>query len=264
MSTFEVGGALQDHIDDTSDAHNASAISVLDTNGDYTATDVEGVLAEIAPQLGGGGGATDGWTDDTAATWTYASATTFTVSGDQTAKFSKGTRIKLTQTTVKYFVVVASSYSSPNTTVTVAAGSDYSLANASITDNYYSYQINPQGYPDWFNWSPSYTGFSSDPSGATARFRVQGRSCTIKWAHGTPGTSNSGSFTISLPVASALDVSGWMGARAYNNNAFQTGPALITLAAASSTMTMLKDGTGSSWTASQGKSVWIDSFTYEI
>jgi hypothetical protein len=46
--------ALQDHLDDTGDAHDASAISVADTGGNYTATDVEGVLAEIAPQLGGG------------------------------------------------------------------------------------------------------------------------------------------------------------------------------------------------------------------
>ena len=44
------------HIDDTSDAHDASAISVADAGGDYAATDVEGVLAEIAPQLGGGSG----------------------------------------------------------------------------------------------------------------------------------------------------------------------------------------------------------------
>lgn len=36
---------------------NAENIAVADTNGDYTATHVEGVLAEIAPQLGGGGGA---------------------------------------------------------------------------------------------------------------------------------------------------------------------------------------------------------------
>jgi len=51
---------LDAHINDTTDAHDASAISVLDTNGDYTATDVEGVLAEIAPQLGGGGGLISG------------------------------------------------------------------------------------------------------------------------------------------------------------------------------------------------------------
>lgn len=46
---------LDAHVNDTSDAHDASAISVADSGGNYTATDVEGVLAEIAPQLGGGG-----------------------------------------------------------------------------------------------------------------------------------------------------------------------------------------------------------------
>lgn len=39
---------LTTHLNDAADAHDASAISVLDTAGDYTATDVEGVLAEIA------------------------------------------------------------------------------------------------------------------------------------------------------------------------------------------------------------------------
>lgn len=48
-------GGLANHLADTSDAHDASAISVLDSGANYTATDVEGVLAEIAPQLGGGG-----------------------------------------------------------------------------------------------------------------------------------------------------------------------------------------------------------------
>ncbi len=56
----------------------------------------------------------DGWMPD-ASTWTYASASTFTVSGNQTARFQKGTKLKFTQTTVKYAVVASSSYSSPNT-----------------------------------------------------------------------------------------------------------------------------------------------------
>ena len=52
----EVTAAVDAHANDATDAHDASAISVLDTGGNYTATDVEGVLAEIAPQLGGGSG----------------------------------------------------------------------------------------------------------------------------------------------------------------------------------------------------------------
>ena len=39
---------ITDHIADTADAHDASAISVLDTANRYTATDVEAALAEIA------------------------------------------------------------------------------------------------------------------------------------------------------------------------------------------------------------------------
>lgn len=39
--------ALALHLADTADAHDASAVSVLDTAGNYTATDVEGVLAEL-------------------------------------------------------------------------------------------------------------------------------------------------------------------------------------------------------------------------
>lgn len=37
-----------------SHGHDADEIAVADSGGNYTATDVEGVLAEIAPQLGGG------------------------------------------------------------------------------------------------------------------------------------------------------------------------------------------------------------------
>ena len=38
------------HIADTVDAHDASAISILDAAGNYTATDVEGALAELPSQ----------------------------------------------------------------------------------------------------------------------------------------------------------------------------------------------------------------------
>jgi hypothetical protein len=40
-------GGLGGHLADTSDAHDASAISIADAGGLYAATDVEGALAEI-------------------------------------------------------------------------------------------------------------------------------------------------------------------------------------------------------------------------
>jgi len=95
-------------------------------------------------------GTIDGWIS-AGETWTYASADdptfTFTISGDKTSKYSAGMRIKLTQTSVKYFIITAVSYSSPNTTITVYGGTDYDLVNATITSPYYSTQKAPQGFP---------------------------------------------------------------------------------------------------------------------
>jgi hypothetical protein len=42
------GGDVSAHLSDTSDAHDASAISIADAGGHYTATDVEAALAEVA------------------------------------------------------------------------------------------------------------------------------------------------------------------------------------------------------------------------
>jgi hypothetical protein len=109
----------------------------------------------------------DGWVK-TADVWAYASATTFTVPGDQTTRYTKGTRVKFTQTTVKYGTVIASSYSAPNTTVTLAANNDYSIANAAISANFYSYAINPQGYPGAFSYTPTVTADSGTPTTVAA------------------------------------------------------------------------------------------------
>lgn len=49
------GTDLAAHIADTADAHDASAISVLDTLGSFTGTDVEAVLAELYAAIGAGG-----------------------------------------------------------------------------------------------------------------------------------------------------------------------------------------------------------------
>jgi len=109
-------------------------------------------------------------------TWTYVSATTFTVSGDQTAKYTKGTKLKLTQTTAKYFYVVASVYVL-NTTVSVTGGSDYTLANAAITSPFFSYADVAQGFPDWFAYTP--TGIAASNVTLSGRFCVHGKHCFV-------------------------------------------------------------------------------------
>lgn len=115
-----------------------------------------------------------------AGTWTYASATTFTVAGNVTAFFTPGTKLRLTQTTTKYFYVLSSSYSAPNTTITITGGTDYTLANAAITAPAYSYMSNPQGFPHWFNFLATVSG-TGGSAGAFAeglvyqKFRIDGK-----------------------------------------------------------------------------------------
>lgn len=130
-------------------------------------------------------------------TWTYASASTFTIAGvDRTAVYTKGTRLKFTQATVKYAVVVSSSFST-NTTVTIAVNTDYTIENAAITAPYYSYQASPQGYPVFFNWTPTFSASGSmttaSPSITNAMFNITGGllSGTIKVQLTTGGSASS-------------------------------------------------------------------------
>jgi len=118
-----------------------------------------------------------GWIDP-GETWTYASATTFTISGDKTGTYSVGDKLKLTQTTVKYFYITAVSYGAPNTTVTVTGGSDYTLANAAITANYYSKAATPAGFPQWLNYTAVVTpgaGAITSYTTPAARFLIVGK-----------------------------------------------------------------------------------------
>lgn len=76
-------------------------------------------------------------------TWTYASATTFTVPQADANLIRKGTKLWFTQTTSKYFYVLSIS----GTTVTIMPTSDYTLANAVITAPYFSNAATPIGFP---------------------------------------------------------------------------------------------------------------------
>jgi len=141
-------------------------------------------------------------------TWTYASSTTFTISGDKTGKYQKGDKIRYKQGgDWKYGYIIGVSYSSPNTTITVTGGSDYSLADAAITDNYYSKVENPQGFPQWFNWTPTYNALGdmtyTSVTTEIAKLRVDKATITlIVFAEGTTGGTASSGISVSLPVNS--------------------------------------------------------------
>jgi len=90
-------------------------------------------------------------------TWTYASATTFTIADpgegygadDFSSHIQAGDFIRLKQGgAYLYFIISAVAYADPTTTVTIdkqITGGQVALANAAITDNYYSKAWSPQG-----------------------------------------------------------------------------------------------------------------------
>ncbi len=203
---------------------------------------------------------TDGWVSDVAHTWTYASASTFTISGvDLTAVFTPGTRLKFTQTTVKYGTVASSSFST-NTTVTIIVNTDHVLANAAISANYYSYDANPRGYPGWFTYDCGPTGFSGTPTQRSSRFSAVGRACSVFLD--VTGTSNTNAFTLALPVAAQRSFVGEIspggnGASGGVNALVQSG------SAPSSTLTLFSNANAAVWATSGTKSVQTQ-FTYEF
>lgn len=126
-------------------------------------------------------GTWDGWVG-VSGTWSYASATTITVPAGAASIYQKGDKIKITQTTVKYFYVV----SVADTVLTVTGGSDYSVANAAITSPSYSKTENPQGFPHWFNTAaPTWVVGNFDnsagaqPDTIISRFKITGQTVTV-------------------------------------------------------------------------------------
>lgn len=159
------------------------------------ATEMDDISSNLYTLTTTGTSGADGWTS-VSDTWTYASATTITVPTGAASLYKKGDKIKLTQTTVKYFYVV----SVADTVLTVTGGSDYTVANAAITSPYYSHQSSPIGFPDKFLWSGAATGFGSTTI-TTYSFSLNGTVCSIMVE--IAGTSNSGTHGITLPIAAS-------------------------------------------------------------
>lgn len=125
-----------------------SVINLTNAVGLPLTTGVTGVL----PVSNGGTGESTatGWIALGACTYETADSPTFqfSIAADVTGFIGVGNRIKLTQTTVKYFLVTAvGAYSGGKTIITVYGGTDYTLANAAITNPFFSIQKCPFGFP---------------------------------------------------------------------------------------------------------------------
>jgi len=176
-------------------------------------------------------------------TWTYVAANQFKVIGaDLTAAYTKGTKFKCTQASVNYFYCLGSSLSGSDTVVTITGGSTYSLTNASITEPYYSYVENPQGFPGSFAYTPAWTSSGTPPAIGDGvlggRFSINGTwlDVTAYLMVGTTTTYGTGVYYLSMPMtpsntsigmASAYDISSTF---RYNANVENSGNTMFAFA----------------------------------
>jgi hypothetical protein len=109
------------------------------------------------------------------ATLTYASANTINTSVDLTGILGVGDKLKLTQTTVKYYYVIAITSS----LITVAINTDYVVANAAITAPYYSHVESPFGFPQWFNYNLLWAGITLGNGNIVGKFKISNRCVTF-------------------------------------------------------------------------------------
>jgi hypothetical protein len=151
----------------------------------------------------------------------------------------------------KYYVVVAVAA----TLLTVLVNTDYVVANSAITDVAYSFIENPFGYPDWFVWSPTATGFSGSPT-TDGSIRITADTAFVHVR--VDGTSNATTFTVTnLPVAPngtlGANALGAMNGTTIDNGVTLTTPGRATINDASTTMTFRSDTSIGAWTAANNK-----------
>lgn len=113
----------------------------------------------------------------------------------------------------------------------------------------------------WSAWTPTFTGFSTDPTGWTARYIRIGKTIIATFISGTSGTSNATTFTITLPVAANTANIGYP-ILVQNNGAVSSAPGRMDLTAASTTGTIYNDMGALAFTASGNKSCWF-TISYE-
>jgi hypothetical protein len=143
------------------------------THGAITATSIGSSLSANGSNIDSTNRALteSGWIS-TSDTWTYASASdpefTFTIAGvDRTDTLAPGMKVKLNQTTDKYFIITKVAFST-DTTVTIYGGIDYDLADAAITSPQYALPgVSPIGFPlDKTKWT--YEMFSNTANNVQA------------------------------------------------------------------------------------------------
>ena len=261
------------------DTYAASKVTLQDSGNRVLATELEAAIQEIT----GAGRTTeslksladlitslqtyqnylwnlsDGWFPETLETAVYVSANSFKMPGNFVTDYLPGTKLKIVQTTTKYFYVVSASYASSETTIVVTAGSDYALANEAIGALWYSFAQLPKGFPVWFIYTTTTTGWAASGLSKKARFKIDGRTCVVKFE--ITGTSDDTVSTLTTPIAAAAAIDGesysYEGAlgASYDGGSLQTTAARCLVTPTEALVRCYKNMGGTAWTNTGTKAV---------
>jgi hypothetical protein len=207
----------------------------------------------------------DGWTP-VAATWTRTGNHAFSVSGDVTATYEPGVKVRYKDGgAFEYGVIATSSHAGGTTTVTLITNSDYAMADATITDRWLARVNQPAAWPEWFNYAPTFTGFSAAPAGGIYRWRADGRRIEIVIRQTADGTSNATTFTISAPVtAKAITDMTWRGVAGARDNTAALGDySSLRVVQDTAIIDAFTDANVGAWTNSGGKRILAGAIVYE-
>lgn len=129
-----------------------------------------------------------------------------------------------------------------------------------VTDGTSKWTANQQTVYSTGTYVPTFSGFSVDPSGVTARYILIGKLCFIHVFPASAGTSNATTFTITLPFAAANTSVNYSSQVVINNNVQQAGRLMLTANSNIGTMQLVS---GAAWTALGVKTAFL-MMTYEI
>jgi hypothetical protein len=115
-------------------------------------------------------------------------------------------------------------------------------------------------YPTWTHWTPTFTGFSANPTAVIARYVLIGKMCYVNVYMGNAGTSNANTFTVSAPFPAAVIANTSCPARDGGTN-IATGQ--VEIRAGESSFRLLILGSTSNWTTSGEKRARFQIF-YEV
>lgn len=135
--------------------------------------------------------------------WAYASATTITVPTGATSRYSVGDKISFYQSGSQKFFYITSV---ATTVLTVTGGSDYTVANATITQPRHSTHQTPFGFPGYLNFTPTGTNWTIGSGALVSKFRMDGKRVHF-WGNWTYGVGSAVGTTPGMSIPVPIDSS---------------------------------------------------------